>query len=756
MSCGTGTGPVEVNPSTGAAHITCFACSRCEYPICDSSEVLLRKVHQGPSEYAFHYNLDGLLDLEDVQVPCYSATEVVQTSTVVSESLMKFPMPPAALVVALESIVQSRKHWLVQRQSMDSRLHEHGVAAQPTADLGASVAAAASGTPSSSESSPPPPPPPADVRGDANDAPVAATTTAAPSTPIVRRYGETAENRIDLVCVKESVLVSGVQECTRDRSAVATAVATAGEELASGVESADHRAQEEVARSSPTTAPAVVRDATFPNIQADVMKSATAAVAKTSWISPGNFRLREAFIHVNRSTLSSRAPWFQGYKCLSRVQCPDCHQALGFVFCIPDAKKQQHLTSEAASEGNETRGIDDTAAPAELSGAHRRVIDQATAPLGEIAQPPHAKKTRNERDAQAAASASTRHVWQEALLHGRRSCTEECRGGGTDEAEDEEDMPEGDPHGDDGYGVGAPPDRFVGLELKRIVQREWTLSSFHERYNKSRQLSTFRELFPEAEELQSLYSRLLGLRIQTELYSSLLRRHKEQNDVQMALLMSNKDRMHTYDEKVKTMQQIIEAQRSQIAMQMRQIQNQEELVKSHQQQFATQKRQIDMEQLLLVQQSRTIESQKEQLRLLKGHFQATRPEVLLDARLRPSPCPPPSLSRVPPDGTGRFQSVDATALLQRVSSRRQYREGAEHDWADVEVMEDAEGSKDGGESTPKTVRTSAILPRAPPETPPAHLCGIPASSASRYLASSSENRQTSTRRSHQLPPFKEE
>ncbi|KAG5469384.1 hypothetical protein LSCM1_02601 [Leishmania martiniquensis] len=743
-----------VRASSEAAHITCFACSRCEYPICDSSELLLRKVRQGPSEQAFHYDLDGLLDLEDVQVPCYSAAEVVQTSAVVSESLMKFPMPPAALVVALESIVQSRKHWIQQRQSMDARLHERSVATLPSGRGRETTGAAVTGiTASPSESTPAAP------AGGSRD--TDAVTTETSSTPIVRRYGSTAESRIDLVCAKDSVLAGGVQECTKDRSAVATTVVSPEDQHAEGgAEAATHRGEGEVASSLSATTPAVIRDASFANIQADVMKAATAAAAETSWTSPGNFRLREAFIDVNRSTLSSRAPWFQDYRCVSRVQCPDCHQPLGFVFCISTPKgRHSQLASEAAApfeatsqtqgvkrpatSGTEERGsTDDADASRDVSAVNRSVTDAVSAPLAEMAQLPHAKKTRNEKDAQAAASASTQRTWQEGPFHGHCNAVEECHGRG-EEAEDGED-------------AEASPDRFVGLELKRIVQRQWTLSAFHERYSKCHQLHTFRELFPEAEELQSLYSRLLGLRTQTELYSSLLRRHKEQNDVQMALLMSNKDRMQTYDEKVKTMQQIIEAQRAQIAMQTRQIRNQEELVQSHRRQFATQKRQMDVEQLLLVQQSKTIESQKEQLRLLKNHFQATRPEVLLDVRLRGSPSPSPTLSRDPaPRGAGgeeASQAAETTCLLPQLS-RGQLREEEDRGWIDLEEGE--KGGKGGGR-TRKNAAASVHLSVAATEIPPAHLCGILTSSASRNLVPPSENDPKRAQALHQLSPFSSE
>ncbi|KAK7194698.1 hypothetical protein NESM_000389100 [Novymonas esmeraldas] len=724
------------------AHITCFSCSRCEYPICDSGDVLLRQLRQGPSEHAFHYHLDGLLDLEETQVPCYSASEVVHTAAVVSERLLMMPLPPAAQVVALEAMAESRKNWEQQRRCMDARLREHDMAAPQASSSATSVAASPS---------------------DESDPAVGQDATAATRVPAVRRYGDVAESRVDLVCVRESVLAGGVQECTKDRSAVATLVGDAvdGGPVAAATAAAPDRAADQRGdgAAGETRSPAaVIRDPSFAHIPANVMAAATAAAADTRWSSPGNFSVCEAYIDVRRTTLSSRAPWFHNYRCVSRVQCPDCHQALGFVYHISDTKQQQQQHQQRSptevatppETGSLTQGVkrpatsesesvddrDDDGALLRAACLPRRrsaALSGAT-PAERAGQPPHAKKTRNERDAQAAASASTRHTWQEAMHH------EQPRDGGSGphpagDGEERLDHGSDDDDDDDHDLTETTPDRFVGLELKRVVQRKWTLSAFHARYSKSRELRSFRELFPEAEELQSLYSRLLSLRTQAELYNSLLRRHKEQNDVQMALLSSNKDRIHTYDEKMRTMQQIIEAQRSQIAMQTRQIRNQEELVESHRRQFATQQRQMDVEQLLLVQQSKTIDSQKEQLRLLKNYFQVRRPEVLLDTRLQSSPCPTSSLHPEQPVGGGDGDVVAPRAAAAEEPARPQPVHGQQSDRTDVEEGE-GEGAeeKEGGLLAEGSKRRrlsegTAAGTRHPTGTPPAHLCGVLTSTA---------------------------
>jgi hypothetical protein len=753
--------------------------------VCDSSDLLLRKVRQGTSDYAFQYDLDGLLDLNDTTVPCYSAAEVVHTSVVVSESLMKVPLPPAAQVVALESIVQSRKFWVQQRRSMNARLHEHGIA-----PLSGTSAVDVAGNASSGGASADP---------EALTSRTASSSIVGPS--VVRRYGDSSESRIDLVCVKERVLEAGVQECTRDRSAAATTLVSSS---ATDSTKSETEAQEGEGRgASLNTTPTVVHDSSFANVPADVLKAATARAAETQWSSPGNMSLREAYMEVNRTTLSSRAPWFQDYRCVGRVQCPDCHQALGFIFRMAEPKKasavatassaattatgvmeashtdassptqglkrsattHDHDGDEEAEDGDGATGR--TAAPpadhvsserGEGRGAAGSPVDngggnssattvstagddraagvpESHASEADGARLPHAKKTKNEKDAQVAAAATTRRGFQEALQHQQGHSSGDVagasgnRGSGLDGSghSSTSDGADGAQQSDeDDETTDDAPVRFVGLELKRIVQRDWNLRAFLDRYNKSRNISTFRELFPEAEELQSLYSRLLGLRTQTELYNSLLRRHKEQNDVQMALLNSNKDRMHTYDEKIKTMQQIIEAQRAQIEMQTRQIRNQEELVQSHRRQFATQQRQMDVEQLLLSQQSKTIESQKEQLRLLKTHFQVVRPEVLEELNMATSPVLPPSAE------TGTVSAVAATAALARATAtglttggfRRE--DSAEEDWADTNDEDDEEGDKNGNNAGGGPASSPQEL-SGHRSTPPAHLCGVPMS-----------------------------
>ncbi|KEG08513.1 hypothetical protein DQ04_07011040 [Trypanosoma grayi] len=300
----------------------------------------------------------------------------------------------------------------------------------------------------------------------------------------------------------------------------------------------------------------------------------------TQWSThPGNLVVEEAYIQVRRRTKTARCPWFEAYDCRGRLECSDCHLGLGFLFVRKTCESASPLT------------------PTEDTVEYRSVA-QADEGNVEGVHEPHQKRERKEDE-------------------GR------CDGGGEHQQEQKSK---------DGGGADQYPDTFVGLELKKIRQREWGLRDFQKRYEQAKNLKTFRELFPEAEELESLYGRLTALRTQSELYNNLLRKHKEQNDVQSALLQSQKERIHTYEEKLRTMQQIIEAQRAQLEMQGRQIKHQEELVRNHKSQVVTQQHQIHVEQLLLSEQSRTIESQREQLTLIQTHLRARMMKEQLEER----------------------------------------------------------------------------------------------------------------------------
>ncbi|RNF26045.1 uncharacterized protein Tco025E_01674 [Trypanosoma conorhini] len=528
----------------------CFACSRCELPICSQKDLLMVPVAGGTTGTAFEYLLEDVLALE-TSVPCYSGDEVVEVNVTVSEDIIANILPPAAHQLALEAGVVSQRSEQQQQQEGQSNAET----TQTTQPGGSNPSSPMNALPNRNsvgstgdlvETNPEE----EDDQNTTDTSPRGLSSTDGSSYRQVMRalsrYSRAQETRVDLVCVREDVLECGLSLCTRGRA---------------------------------TEAP----PASSPSASAEELQGAS---SPTQWFAhPGNFIVEESFVKVRRRTKTARCPWFDAYDCRGRLQCPDCHLGLGYLFV---RKSAEHPDPQAAvSEG-------------EAHSAHQASTGEEE--NAEDVHGPHQKRERKERGNE----------------------------GGNKQQQQQQPWRQ---QQDDADEIASQfPSTFLGLELKKIRQRNWGLRDFQRRYQQSQNINTFRDMFPEAEKLENLYSRLTALRMQSELYNNLLRKHKERNDVQGALLLSQKERIHTYEEKLRTMQQIIEAQREQLEMQGRQIKHQEELVRNHKSQVHTQQQQIHVEQLLLTEQSRTIESQREQLKLIQVHLKARLVKERLDER----------------------------------------------------------------------------------------------------------------------------
>jgi hypothetical protein len=175
--------------------------------------------------------------------------------------------------------------------------------------------------------------------------------------------------------------------------------------------------------------------------------------------------------------------------------------------------------------------------------------------------------------------------------------------------------------------------RFAMLQLVRLKQREWSPRDLQrQRWT----AAAARRAAPATPALcaqchgdgDELRGRVQVLQMQCTLYNTLLDRHKEQNQVQTALLSGQRDRMATLDDKLDTLQQIVEAQKQKLAMQARHIELQDLLIRDHREQAATQQTQIAVEQRLLADQNATIRAQMEQLRALRAHLCHAPPAAL--------------------------------------------------------------------------------------------------------------------------------
>lgn len=163
------------------------------------------------------------------------------------------------------------------------------------------------------------------------------------------------------------------------------------------------------------------------------------------------------------------------------------------------------------------------------------------------------------------------------------------------------------------------PLRFVGIELKCVKEGQWSVSKFHERYVKAKNVVSFREQFPHAEELQRFQGRLSALHVEGELYHNLLNKHKEQHDVQSALLKTQKCRIDAYDERVKALQDLVASQRSQILAQVERLLTQGEFIQKQFEKIQLQEEEIQKNRMALVEREHTMSILREEVAALRGN-----------------------------------------------------------------------------------------------------------------------------------------
>lgn len=184
-----------------------------------------------------------------------------------------------------------------------------------------------------------------------------------------------------------------------------------------------------------------------------------------------------------------------------------------------------------------------------------------------------------------------------------------------DESSAAEDVAGGASSSDNGE--RAFPRKFIGLELKNLKQKDWSIKDFQTRYNESRNLQTIKERFPDAEELISFYAKLSGLRTQVTLYHNLLSRHKEQYDVQSAIMRTQKTRMDAYEDRLKSMQEMINSQRNQLVAQVDRLLSQNDYIKSQFKRLQVQTERFHIEQSISTAKDKTISILRDKVALLE-------------------------------------------------------------------------------------------------------------------------------------------
>lgn len=463
--------------------ITCFVCTRCRYPICPASDVILESIKGGTTDAAFQYQLDDVLKV-GMSIPCYSRMEAVTWKMSLTPELLTIPFFPRVREKLLRIFLQSAKE--------KQRLLERGATAcgddgmeresqrtskfkveslsysDRTSTMGLPIAS--SSTLSETEDS-------STAVRRMSTAPYSKAVSVEDSLDDVFPEDSVTESRIDIFCVSSKILGLGVLPCVKTRNGNVHCAS-------SSLSSRSGHGREEKRSDSYANCSEANNDQEEQEEfvgEGGVRTSAATGVA-------------ECGVEVERTTTSAEVPWFKQFDCTGRVECPDCHLHLGFIFVYNEEKERKAAPSISTEESSCALGRG----------------SESVETRGE----PCNRKRKKDREEEEKSSRST-------------------------------------------PSVEASSETVLGIEVKNVKVEEWTLQEFQKRYCSSKDVQSFRGIFPGVKDVEDFENQIEALRADVMLVRKLCVWQKERQDHDEALFKDIRERLDFYKEKVKVMEEVI-------------------------------------------------------------------------------------------------------------------------------------------------------------------------------------------------------
>lgn len=463
--------------------ITCFVCTRCRYPICPASDVILESIKGGTTDAAFQYQLDDVLKL-GISIPCYSRMEAVTWKMSLTPELLTIPFFPRVREKLLQTFLQAAKE--------KRRLLEGGAAScggdgnehdshrtstfkmESLSDIDRTSTSCLSTTPSSTLS-------------ETEDSSMSARRLQTPSHSKIARVEDSlddvfpednvTESRIDIFCVSSKILGLGVLPCEKAKSRDVLGASS------SLTPRSGHARGEKRSVSVAMSSDDLISEE-------ELGEFARSGEVRTS-VATG---IAECGVEVERTTVSAEVPWFKEFDCTGRVECPDCHLPLGFIFVhntqkAPQATLDTRTEESSFSLGRECEGV-------------------------EVRLEPYHQKRKKECEEEEKSLCST-------------------------------------------PSVEASSETVLGIEVKNVKVEEWTLQEFQKRYCSSKDVQSFRGLFPGVKDVEYFENHIEALHADTMLVRRLCVWQKERQDHDEELFKEMRERLDFYKEKLKAMEEVI-------------------------------------------------------------------------------------------------------------------------------------------------------------------------------------------------------
>lgn len=485
--------------SSGKEKITCITCSRCKYPVCTIEDIIFDMVSDGVTEAVFHYGFDDILNV-DASVPCYSRREEVTWTVPLAHHLIKTRFSYPIRKKLLNAYIQSEraKGRSVEWEEEMRKEIEEQPEAQASSSYGGEVALVLVDNILVE-----------DEKTNAfltGDTPYSASSESTwrgrgpavfqsePTDPLkfpesMFKKKKIIESRKDIICISHTVLGHGVAMSVKKTFP-----------RPPSTHSFDPFASDTNEQEMKTAANRQFNG----KAESPEEEEATTRSVSRSLGDANEEELTGYDIEVGATALMAGVPWFKRYACTGSVECRDCHLSLGLIF-----------------ERQEQEGV-----PSSSPGTHKKEEDSflrsSTAATGECMTTvlePLCKREKKETESPVRSFTSP-SLPSSSLS----SCTP---------------------------GETKMHKKFIGLELKHIRVQEWTLTDFQKRYEASKSIESFRNLFPGVQDVEDYEKKVLALDSYGRLVQKLCGSQRDMINRQIFLLNQMKAQVEFYENKMK-------------------------------------------------------------------------------------------------------------------------------------------------------------------------------------------------------------
>lgn len=476
----------------GKEQITCITCSRCGYPVCTIDDIICETVGEGLTDAVFQYGLEGILNL-DTPVPCYSRMEAVTWTVSLTPGLLKLPALNSLRKKLLEGLIRSER---AKGRPLDWEDAARQAIEEEEEEEGIAFSALEEVMVGGVGS----------LLQDEQTTNSSFMSDDSDESRCRNSGSEGGESSVipslpaDTLDLPESMFETN--KVFRSRTDI---ICVSHGVLDYGVLPCVKKRR--TCNDGPSPLPPQLShseedyrctaDGNHSEGEVDVERIESGVPTTLNSSVAGETGLGEAGFSVETTVLSTKVPWFQNFISTGCVECRDCHLALGFIF---EKREEDDVNTVDSSTPQEERE-----SPAFFGGT------SLPSPLP--SEEPLSKREKREGKDCVSSSSSLSSSTSKNLNNSHK--------------------------------------KFLGIEVKKITVKEWSLGHFQKRYEASHDMELFRSLFPGVMDVEAYKKKIMSLQSYADLLEKFCAAQKELLYKHVSFFSQMQDQMVKYRAQLK-------------------------------------------------------------------------------------------------------------------------------------------------------------------------------------------------------------